>query len=369
MIVILTQCFPSKIGGIENLMFNLSFYLSKYNKVIVLADQNNIIKDTIFDNKFKNNFLVRRFGGIKYFRKRNKVKELEKIINFQDVKVIIGDSWKSLEIPIKKFQNMKFHSICLAHGNELILKNEKHKKRISNTLEMVDKIVSNSKFTKTLLKNVNPQFNNIEVIYPGVSDLDQIQEEKVKLIDGTPTLLTLARLEKRKGHENILYSIYNLKKQYPNIRYLIAGEGEEETNLKSIVKDLKISENVMFIGSVSDPQKKYIFNKTDIMVMPTIDQSNNLSIEGFGIAYLEAALLGIPSIASDVGGTKEAVLHNETGIIINDLNNLENIIRDLIEDNQKRKLFGKKAKERAENELHWNSQIKKYINLISIVSQ
>ena len=73
MIVILTQCFPSRIGGIENLMFNLSYYLSKNFKVIVLADQHNIIKDTLFDNKFKNNFLVRRFGGIKYFRKRKKI--------------------------------------------------------------------------------------------------------------------------------------------------------------------------------------------------------------------------------------------------------------------------------------------------------
>ena len=48
MIVILTQCFPSRIGGIENLMFNLSYFLSKENKVIVLADQHNLIKDTVF---------------------------------------------------------------------------------------------------------------------------------------------------------------------------------------------------------------------------------------------------------------------------------------------------------------------------------
>jgi len=47
MIVILTQCFPSRIGGIENLMFNLSYFLSKENKVIVLADQHNIIKDAV----------------------------------------------------------------------------------------------------------------------------------------------------------------------------------------------------------------------------------------------------------------------------------------------------------------------------------
>ena len=125
MIVILTQCFPSRIGGIENLIFNLSYFLSKDNKVVVLADQHNIIKDSLFDIKFKNNFLVKRFGGIKYFRKRNKFKELENIIKFQDVKIIISDSWKSLEMPIEKLQNKNLSFFCLVHGNEIIIKNNK----------------------------------------------------------------------------------------------------------------------------------------------------------------------------------------------------------------------------------------------------
>ena len=161
MILILTQCFPSRIGGIENLMFNLSYFLAKYNKVVVLADQNNIIKDAVFDNKFKNNFLVRRFGGLKYFRRRNKLRELEKIITFQDIEVVICDSWKSLELPIKNLQKKNLPSICLVHGNEVIIKNKNHQKRIKNTLKSVNKIVTNSEYTKNLLNKVSLEFNNI----------------------------------------------------------------------------------------------------------------------------------------------------------------------------------------------------------------
>ena len=65
------------------------------------------------------------------------------------------------------------------------------------------------------------------------------------------------------------------------------------------------------------------------MVMPTIDESENRSVEGFGIAYLEAAFFGIPSIASNVGGTKEAVLHNKTGIIVNNIDDLFQSIHEL----------------------------------------
>ena len=369
MILILTQCFPSRIGGIENLMFNLCYYLGKNNKVIVFADQHDVIRDSIFDNKYKNNFLVRRFSGIKFFRKRNKIKELEEIISLNKVKAIICDSWKSFEIPSKKLKFKNIPSICLIHGNEIIIKNKNHHKRIKNTLKNVDKIVSNSEYTKNLLKKISLDFNNVEIIYPGVSSFENIKEKEIKFSDGKPTLLTLARLEKRKGHQKILHTIKELKSQYPNIRYIVAGDGKEKKNLKSLANKLGISKNVFFIGPVSNSQKKYILNITDLMIMPTLDETNKLSIEGFGIAYIEAALFGIPSIASNVGGTREAVIHNETGLVLENLNELESSIRDLITDKDKRKLYGQNAKKRALNELHWDIQVKKYINLISQLSK
>ena len=335
MIIVLTQCYPPRIGGIENLVFNLSLHLSKYEKVLVLADQHNIIDETLFDKNFKNDLIIKRFGGLKYFRKRNKFRELKKINDLRNIKAIISDSWKSIEYPISKFNNNKIPFICLAHGNEVIIKNNRHQQRIFNIFTKVEHII----------------------------------EEEVNLIDGSPTLLTLARLEKRKGHKNILQVISKLKDQYPNIRYIIAGEGEEKSYLKSLVNTLNIAKNVNFIGSVTDAQKKYIFNKTDLMVMPTLDETNRLSIEGFGIAYIEASLFGIPSIASNVGGTKEAVLHNKTGLILDNLNDLENNICELIENKEKRKLLGENAKNRAQNEFNWNNQVKKYLNLISNLSK
>ena len=365
MIIILTQCYPPRIGGIENLVFNLSLHLSKYEKVLVLADQHKIIHETLFDRNYKDNLIIRRFGGLKYFRKRNKFRELKKIIELHHIKAVISDSWKSIEYPVSKFKNKKLPFFCLVHGNEIIIKNNRHHKRILNSFLKVNKIVSNSKFTKNLLQKSSPELKNIEIIYPGVSSFDHIIEEKVNLIDGTPTLLTLARLEKRKGHEIILHSINKLKNKYPNIRYIIAGEGEEKYKLKSIVSSLNISKNVMFIGSVNDAEKKFILNKTDLMIMPTLDESKKLSIEGFGITYIEAALFGIPSIASNVGGTKEAVLHNNTGIILDNLDELESTISDLIENKIRMKDLGENAKKRAQSQLSWTKIIKDYNKLIA----
>ena len=73
MIIILTQCFPPKIGGIENLIENLSIELSKTHEVLVLADQHDKKNDIYYDLKYDKNIRIKRISGIKFFRKRKKL--------------------------------------------------------------------------------------------------------------------------------------------------------------------------------------------------------------------------------------------------------------------------------------------------------
>ena len=101
------------------------------------------------------------------------------------------------------------------------------------------------------------------------------------------------------------------------------------------------------------------------MVMPTTDESTERSVEGFGISYLEAAFYGIPSIASNVGGTPEAVLHNNTGIIISNVAELDSVLKNILSDNNNLKKLGQNAKIRAEKNFLWSNIIKKYIKIIN----
>ena len=66
MILILTQCFPSRIGGVENLISNLSLSLSNAEKIIVFADSHHLTNDAQYDNLYKNKITVYRTGGIKF---------------------------------------------------------------------------------------------------------------------------------------------------------------------------------------------------------------------------------------------------------------------------------------------------------------
>jgi len=364
MIIILTQCFPPSIGGIENLIENLSIELSKTHEVLVLADQHDKNNDSYYDTKYKQNMHIKRISGIKFFRKRKKLSELKKLLSSYKVSHVIGDSWKSFELTIDTLNSCSIPSICLAHGNELIVKNSSKKFRVISTLNKVTQIVTNSNFTLGIIKNVGITNQKITCIYPGAQNTINLKEEIISNINGQPVIITLARLEKRKGHANILSVIAKIKSEYPNILYIIAGLGAEFDNLKKITKKLDIVENVIFLGNINENQKKYLFKNTDLMVMPTLDESKKNSIEGFGIAYLEAAYYGIPSIASNVGGTPEAVVHNETGIIISDMSELYNSLNDLLVNNLKLDELGKKAKLRAEKDFTWEAIGNKYRQLI-----
>ena len=369
MIAVLTQCFPSRVGGIESLMSNLSLCLTDKYKVIVFADRHNLFFDAIYDNKVKKHLLIRRIGGIKFFRRRRKIKEFKLLLLSGKIKCVIADSWKSLELCSEFLVNSKVPTICLAHGNELLESNTKKNLKIFNVLNNTSVVVANSDYTLNLVKKIGLEKPILKKIHPGAENIFDVTQSEIKSVNGNPIILTLARLEKRKGHAYIINCVERLINQFENLQYLIAGEGPELSNLKTIVNRKKLHKNVLFLGKVNDSQKKYIFKKTDLMIMPTIDESINRSIEGFGISYIEAALFEIPSIASNVGGTSEAVIHNKTGIILNHIDELEKNLHELLINNQMRINLGKAAKQRAINELQWDKIKEEYFSLISMVTK
>ena len=358
--LIVTRSFPPEIGGMQSLMWGLTCSLAKYNLVKVFADYHEKYKD--HDEKVS--FSIDRIGGVKILRKHRKAYLINEFIkNNKNINCVIADHWKSLEL-IKT--NKK--KICLIHSKEINYKKDSFRnRRILKAFNNIDQVVANSQFTKNLAVEIGIDENKITVINPGVFpaknlDNSSMKEAEKLLKNKNPRLITVSRLDKRKNHEKVIMALRNLKQIYPNIVYTCIGYGDEEENLKKLTKELKLNQQVLFLKNINQDLKNSLVSKSNVFVMPSIIHKN--SVEGFGIAYVEAAQCGVPSFGGKDGGAPDAIKNKETGIIC-DGNNLEEIYSsiDSMLKNNLYKEFGKKAKEYAKK-FEWENTVKEYLNIL-----
>ena len=360
MYIIVTRSFPPDSGGMQSLMWGLTNTISKNYMVKVFADESDKNKD--IDKSVS--FSIERIGGPKIIRKYRKAYLVNDFLkNNKNINGIIADHWKSLELI-----NTNKKKICLIHSKEINhQKGSLLNKRVLKVLNNVDYVVSNSQFTKNLAINCGVDNEKIIVINPGVEPLKEIDpkslEEAENLFQNkSPRLITVSRFEKRKNHEKIIMSLRNLKQLYPNIFYVCIGYGEEEENIKNLVKELNLENHVLFLKNITQELKNALLAKSNVFVMPSILYKK--SVEGFGIAYIEAAQHGLPSIGGKDGGEADAIKHNETGLIC-DGNNLEEIYSsiDLILKNNSYKTFINKTKEFAKK-FEWDNIVQNYLKIL-----
>ena len=358
--LIITRTFPPEVGGMQNLMYGLAKSLSENVMIKVFADQ--YPNQDNFDKELS--FSIERVSGPKIFKKYRKANLVNKYLeNNKKVKAIISDHWKSLENI-----NTDIKKICLIHSKEINhKKNSFINKRLIKILNNCHTVVANSNFTKHLAINVGVDENKIKVINPGVFPIDKMDEKIYKNINKklegrTPKLITVARFDKRKNHEKIIMALRNLKEIYPNIIYICIGQGENIDNLKKLITELNLQNQIIFPKNLTIEEKNSYLKCSDVFVMPSITYKN--SVEGFGIVYLEAAQFGVPSIGGKDGGASDAINHGETGYIC-DGNSLDDIYQSIFKilENNKYKVFGKRAKEVSKN-FYWSEIIKKYLDIL-----
>tara|TARA_Y100001960_G_scaffold301488_1_gene351565 strand:+ start:65 stop:463 length:399 start_codon:yes stop_codon:yes gene_type:complete len=132
--------------------------------------------------------------------------------------------------------------------------------------------------------------------------------------------------------------------------------------LLSLIKELKIEKQVVFLDRTDEKLKAALIQNSNLFLMPSIVFKK--SVEGFGISFMEAASYGVGSIGGKDGGANDAIQNEKTGLICNgeDINSIyENIIKFFQNDNYKK--YGFNALKFSENFM-WNKVVKKYLNLI-----
>lgn len=134
-----------------------------------------------------------------------------------------------------------------------------------------------------------------------------------------PVLLTVSRLEKSeryKGHQEVVECLPELRKEFPGLRYVIAGRGGYAAELKRRVAEHGLKEAVIFAGFVPNTELADYYRLCDVFVMPSRG-------EGFGIVFLEALACGKPVVAGNADGSADAVDQGRLGVLVDPQNRAE----------------------------------------------
>ena len=340
MIVLLTQCFPPDHGGIETLMGQLAMALHAAGRpVTVLADH---IRGPAPEPAWP--FPVRRFGGPRLWRRWRKARVLVALAP----RAVLADSWKSLEaLPANPPR-----VLVLAHGNELLRQDGRRGERLRRALARADVVAANSRFTAGLLQGLH---GRVEVV-----NLPIAPPQPAPRAPRPGMILGLGRLEPRKGFDMVISALPGL----PAAHCVIAGDGPDAARLRALATSLGVADRVRFAGGVTEAEKSALLGQAEILAMPV--RREGASVEGYGLVYLEAAWFGVPSLAGRDGGAADAVLDEQTGLVVDgtDPAAIQAALARLLGDPALRQRLGDAAQARVQHDLTWEAVLPRYLSLL-----
>jgi phosphatidylinositol alpha-1,6-mannosyltransferase len=253
--------------------------------------------------------------------------------------------------------------LCWTHGEEL--KYAATSRELRFLMQHVQRhaaaIVANSHNTAHELRAWGVPSESIAVIHPavdaarfGTPGIDRALRRRFAA-DDEVLLLTVGRLQRRKGHDLVLRALAQVAVERPKVQYVIVGEGDERAVLERMVRELHLDERVTFVGEVSYDDLPRYYAAADVFVHP--NRVDGADVEGFGIVFLEAAAAGLPTIGGATGGVPEAMADGETGFLVSgtDAGELLARIRLLCDSVDLRRKLGDAGRRRARLYFNWEA--------------
>jgi phosphatidylinositol alpha-1,6-mannosyltransferase len=172
-------------------------------------------------------------------------------------------------------------------------------------------------------------------------------------VDGE-LVVGVSRLVPRKGFDVLIEASPRLLERHPDLTVAIGGSGRDRRRLELVARRACV--DVQFLGRVPDDDMPHLYGCADVFAMACRNRWFGLEQEGFGIVFLEAAAAGVPQLAGESGGSDEAVVDGETGLVVRDPRDPAEVARGLgalLDDAERRCQMGAAARRRAETEFSY----------------
>jgi phosphatidylinositol alpha-1,6-mannosyltransferase len=252
--------------------------------------------------------------------------------------------------------------VCWTHGEELGFASSSRELTwlMRRVLAGAAAVIANSRNSKRLLvASWGLDESNVHVIHPGVDTARFHPGPEGRTLrhrfaqPGDVVLLSVGRLQRRKGHDTVIAALPDVRRAVPNVRYVVAGDGPERQALEQQSRDAGVAEITHFAGSVSESDLPAYYQAADIFVMP--NRTDGVDFEGFGMVFLEAAATGIAVVGGRSGGVPETMIEGQTGRLVDggSPSELAAALIELARSPERRECFGRSGREWAVANFSW----------------
>ncbi len=365
--LLITFDFPPMISGIGTIYYYLWKQLNKENNLILAPKIKGYGQ---IDSKSGLN--ISRYFAFYHCRLLRVIVLLLKsfkLIKKERIDILICGAPVSLGFIGLIFKKMLKLPYCVFYWGGELSKYRKTKLLmliLKKVLKNADCVITCSEYSKDELKKNAIEENRIFKSLPAVDmdnfrpNLDCTDLRKQFGLENKKVLLTVSRLAKRKGIDTVINALPTVRKEFPNIAYLIVGSGKEEGYLRSLVKAKGLEADIIFVGAISHDQLAKYYNLCDIYVMPNRETQDWDNIEGFGVSFIEASACAKPVIAGASGGAGDAVCDKSTGLLVNplDVEAVAKAIIQFLKDESYAKQVGQEGLRRIEKDFRWQIRAK-----------
>lgn len=303
------------------------------------------------------------FSGERMYRGiKNVISDLYEKFKFDIIHAhtILPAGYAGMEIK-KEYKKPLIITVHGADFQKTIFKNKRCQDAVKKVIKFSQKIiVVSNKLKKIGEERLGIKKNKIEVIANGISkeDIFKGKSNLLRKYKEKKVILSVSNLVKTKGLDFNLKAIKKLEKKYPNLIYLMIGEGKERKALKKLIKLLKLEDEVELLGQLPHKKVMEYISVCDIFSLPSWQ-------EGFGIVYLEAMAQEKPVIACKGEGAEDFIQDKKTGILVRpkDVDSLAVAMDFLLSNPKKAKEIGKNAKRLILENYTLEKAAKKIINI------
>jgi glycosyltransferase involved in cell wall biosynthesis len=233
------------------------------------------------------------------------------------------------------------------------------------TLHASNRVICVSNYLKSLVSEhskLDPR--KVTTIRNGanLSEIDAyLSKQALRKYKGDgPVIVTVSRLDRRKGIDRVIEAMSKIVSDIPNARYVIVGGGDDECHLKNLAAGSPAKDSISFVGPQDGDRKFEFYKQSDVFAMPSRYH------EGGAIVFAEAGAFGKPVISGNLGGQKEMILHEVTGLLVDpeSSNAIAEAILRILKNPEEAASLGENGRRRVEDEFNWKLHATKLLSII-----